>query len=186
MISKTLIVASILLCVACARDPEPFAASRTKSATATVQAVSQSDRHLVIKTADGGRLLVEAPSEVTNFDQIQQGDEVILTYHEGLVAKVARAGQEPQDTRTTTDQGRTPPGEVPTKAMAKTIATTVQIEAVDPSADTVTFTRPDGITRTLTVDNPDAMRFAESLKPGAQVQITYREAAAVSIQPARR
>lgn len=186
MIRKTLIVAGLFLCASCTRDPEPFAASRTKSTTATVQAVSQTDRHLVIKTTDGERLLVEAPSDVTNFDQVQQGDEVILTYHEGLVAKVASAGQEPQDTRATAAQGRTQPGEAPTKAMGKTIATTVQIEAVDPSLDTVTFTRPDGITRTLTVGNPDAMRFAESLTPGAQVQITYREAAAVSIQPARR
>lgn len=186
MIRKTLIVAGTFLYAACTRDPEPFSASRTKSATATVQAVSQSDRHLVIKTTDGTRLLIEAPSDVTNFDQVQQGDEVILTYHEGIVADVARPGQEPQDTRMTTAQGRTQPGEVPTKAMGKTIATTVQIESVDPSSDTVTFRRPDGIARTLTVNNPDAMRFAESLTPGSQVQITYREAAAVSIQPARR
>jgi hypothetical protein len=159
---------------------------RTKSATATVQAVSRSDRRLVVKTADGQRLLVEAPSTVTNFDQIQQGDEVILTYHEGLVAEVARAGQEPQHAQKTTSEGRTPADERPAKARATTIATTVRIDAVDRFSDTVTFTRPDGITRTLTVQNPDAMRFAESLRPGTQVQITYREAAAVTIQPARR
>ncbi len=119
-----------------------------------------------------------------NFDQIQQGDEIILTYHEGLVANVVSEGQ--QGDGTTMVGGRTPAGQVPGGAIGKTIATTVQIDGVDPDSDTVTFTRPDGIQRTLTVENPEAMRFAESLTPGDRVQLTYREAAAVSVQPARR
>ena len=186
MIRIAPLIAACALAAACSKGPEPFAASKTKSATATVQAVSQSDRHLVVQMNDGRRLMVEAPADVTNFDQIHPGDLVILTYHEGLIADVVRRGQKPQDTRTTSAQGRTAPGEVPTRAMGKTMVTTVRVDAVDPEADTVTFTSSDGMTRTLAVQNPEAMRFAESLTPGDQVQVTYREAAAVSIQPARR
>ncbi|MBX5463223.1 MAG: hypothetical protein IRZ28_19300 [Steroidobacteraceae bacterium] len=186
MIRKTFVVVACFCLWACNRSPEPFAASRAKFTTATVQAVSQTDRHLVINTTDGRRLLIEAPGDVTQFDRIHPGDKVILTYHEGIVADVAGTGQAPQDAEKTVAKGRTPRGEPPTRAMGKTIVTTVRIDAVNPSSDTVTFTRPDGITRTMTVTNPDAMRFAERLRPGTQVQVTYREAAAVSIRPTRR
>jgi hypothetical protein len=186
MIRIALLVAASFLAAACSRSPEPFAASRTKAVTATVQAVSQSDRHLVLQTTDGRRLLIAAPSDVRNFDQIHQGDQVTLTYHEGFIADVVRGRQEAQGRQTTMAQGRTPQGEVPAGAIGKTIETTVRIDAVNEAADTVTFTRPDGISRTLTVENPDAMRFVERLSPGDQVEISYREAAAVSIQPKAR
>jgi hypothetical protein len=37
----------------------------------------------------------------------------------------------------------------------------------------------------MSVEHPDAQRFIGQLKPGDEVQLTYREATAVSIQPAR-
>jgi hypothetical protein len=186
MIRIALIVGACVLSTACNKGPEPFATSRTKSVTATIQAVSQSDRHLVIQTTDGQRLVIAAPNDVRNFDQIHQGDQVILTYHEGFIADVVSGRREAQVPQTTTAQGRTPKGEVPAGAIGKTIETTVRIDSVNAAADTVTFTRPDGVSRTLTVENPDAMKFVERLNPGDQVDISYREAAAVSIQPARR
>jgi hypothetical protein len=157
--------------------------------SATVEAVSQSDRHLVVLTNDGLHVVIEAPNDVRNFDQIHQGDHILVTYHEGLVAEVKRAGsrsgEEPQR-NVTTASGRSPAGEPPTKAMGHAIETTVRVEDVDPATGTVTFTRPDGVTRTLSVENQDALRFIKQLKPQDEVQVTYREASAVSIQPQRR
>lgn len=63
------------------------------------------------------------------------------------------------------------------------VSTTVRIEAVDTSRHTVTFTRPDGETRNLAVVRPDAERFIETLEPGDEVEVTYREAVALSIEP---
>lgn len=186
MSRNTLLVLACFCLWACNRQPEPFAASRAQSITATVQAVTQTDRHLVIKTTDGRRLVIEAPGDVTNFDRIRPGDEVTVTYHEGIVADVAGSAQAARNVEKTLTKGRTPRGEPPTKAMGKAIVTTVRVDAVDPASDTLTFTRPDGITRTMTVTDPDAMRFAERLRPGTEVQVTYREAAAVSIRPANR
>ncbi len=64
MIRIAFVVAASFAVVACSKSPEPFHTSRTKSATATVQAVSQTDRHLVVKTTDGQRLVIEAPADV--------------------------------------------------------------------------------------------------------------------------
>jgi hypothetical protein len=59
---------------------------------------------------------------------------------------------------------------------------TVKIDAVDPSFNTVTFTRADGITRVVGVDDPEAQRFVRTLKPGDSVEISYSEAVAVGVE----
>ena len=186
MIRATIIAMACLSLLGCAKQPHSFSTSQATSATGTVQSVSQSDRHLVVLTTDGRRLLVEAPADVANFDRIHEGDQILLTYHQGLVAEVRPAGAEAQDPTRTSSSVRTPPGESPTKAVGHTTFATVQIQAVDPASNTVTFTRPDGVTRTLAVETPKGQQFIRRLRPGDQVDVTYHEAAAVSIQPARR
>jgi hypothetical protein len=187
IVRYAVIIGACLSLWACSREPGPFHTARTKSMTATVQAVSQSDRHLVVLTTDGNRVMVEAPNDVTNFDTIHPGDQILLTYKEGLVAAVKRAGSaEIPEPDVNVNAGRTPAGEAPTKAIGRSIETTVRVDGVDPAAGTVTFTRSDGVTRTLSVEDEDALRFIRQLKPQDKVQVTYREAAAVSIQPQRR
>lgn len=186
MIRYGLVIGACLSLLACSREPDPFHSSRTKSVTGTVQAVSQTDRDLVVLTSDGNRVVIEAPGNLSNFDRVHPGDQILVTYHEGLVAAVNRArsrrNQNPEQ-NVTTASGRTPAGEAPTKAVGHAIETNVRIVNTDPAAGTVTFTRPDGITRTLSVENKDALRFIKQLRPADEVQVTYREAAAVSIQP---
>jgi hypothetical protein len=50
-----------------------------------------------------------------------------------------------------TSTARAPPGERPARAVARTSTTTVKIEAVDATRNTVTFRRQDGLVRTLAV-----------------------------------
>ena len=38
----------------------------------------------------------------------------------------------------------------------------------------------------MAVVRPDARQFVEKLKPGDEVQVTYREAVALSIEPKKR
>jgi hypothetical protein len=170
---------------ACAQQAKPFEVSRQKTATATIQAVSQTDRHLVILTTEGERLMLEAGADVTNFDQIHPGDRIRVTYHEGIIAEVKPKGTGVEGVPATAAKARTAPGEVPAKGVATSIAATVKVQSIDTSFDTVTFTRPDGIVRTLAVETPEGKAFIDTLKPGDEVQITYREASAVSIEPAR-
>jgi hypothetical protein len=49
----------------------------------------------------------------------------------------------------------------------------------------VTFTGPDGYARVLPVKDPAAKKFVATLKEGDQVDLTYTEALAVSVEPAR-
>jgi hypothetical protein len=170
---------------ALAQQPQPFKSSKLKQASTTIQAISQSDRHLVLLGEDGQRLLVEAGPAVKNFDQVRPGDHVVVSYYEGLVAEVMPKGAVAQGTQGAAAKARTPAGDMPAGAVGSTVATTVQVESVDPSDHTITFKPSDGVSRTLTVVEPDARRFVGQLKAGDEVQIRYTEATAVSIEPAR-
>jgi hypothetical protein len=61
----------------------------------------------------------------------------------------------------------------------------VIIEAVDRGTHEVTFTGPAGMTRTVEVKDPKAQQFIGTLKKGDEVEITYTEALAVSVDPGR-
>jgi hypothetical protein len=64
------------------------------------------------------------------------------------------------------------------------ISTTVVVDSVDTSFDTITFRRPDGIMRTAAIDGAKAREFVHGLKRGDEVQITYSEAVALDVRPA--
>ena len=184
---RQLLLGALVLASWCAvaAEPEPFVSSKTKQASTTIQAISQSDRHLVLLGEDGQRLVVEAGPAIKNFDQVRPGDHVVVTYYDGLIAEVKPKGAGTQGVQGATTTAQTPAGEMPAGAVGHAIATTVRVEAVDPASSTVTFKRPDGVTRKLAAEEPDAKRFIGKLMSGDEVQITYREATAVSIEPAR-
>lgn len=184
MFRNALVVACVCLPgLVVAQEPDPFVSTSVKEATGTIQAISQSDRHVVLQGTGGTRLLVEAGEDVSNFDQVKAGDRVVVSYHEGVIAEVKPPGEGAQGA--VAAKGRTPDGDMPGAAVGGAIATTVTIKSVDKSDNTVTFERPDGIVRTMEISDPKAKQFIHELKSGDEVQITYKEATAVSIQPAR-
>jgi hypothetical protein len=67
-----------------------------------------------------------------------------------------------------------------------TISTTVQIESVDTSFETVTFKRPDGFVRTIAPASPEGKKFIKTLKKGDMVDVSYTEALGISVEPAAK
>lgn len=163
--------------------PAPFSTAKLKTATTTIQAVSQSDRHVVLLGEGGEHFMLEAGPEVRNFDKVRPGDRVVVSYMQGVVAEVKPRGEASSGAISATTHPQ--PGERPSAATVTTVAATAKVESVDTDDHTITFKPSDGISRTLPVESSDARRFISELKPGDEVQVTYREAKAVSIEPAR-
>jgi hypothetical protein len=181
---KALIIAfACFPALALAQKPDPVVSHKTKQATGTIQAVSQSDRHVVVQMEGGSPIVLEAGDAVRNFDQVRPGDRVVVSYQEGWIAEVKPPGEGKHDVATAS--ARAPEGERPGAVAGKTITTTVKVRSVDPSLNAVTFERPDGVVRKLSVADPKAQEFIRKLNPGDEVQVTYAEATAVSIQPAK-
>jgi len=185
-IGSSLVALCVATTVGYAGDKKPFSAKDSVEVKATVEEVHPEDRSIVLKGETGERAVVVAGPDVRNFDQIKAGDQVSLVYHVGIAAEVKPRGTPTSDPVPSTYEKRAAPGEKPGGSVGRNVATTVQIESVDTSFNTVTFKKADGITRTVAVDDPDARKFIRTLKPGDPVEITYSEAVAVSVQPVRR
>jgi hypothetical protein len=180
----TIVSLSAMTC-AMAADKKPFERTETAEVTASVESVDPATRGIVLDGGKGVRVAMVAGPEVRNLEQIKPGDRVIAVYHQALAAQVKPRGTATAPPTATDRVERAKPGEKPSGALGLSVATTVQIESVDKSFNTVSFKRSDGIVRTVAVEDPDAQRFIHTLKPGDPVEIVYTEALAVSVVPAK-
>jgi hypothetical protein len=166
-----------------AGEKPPLERSETLNLAATVKSIDKAQRTLTLKGDEGAEMVVVAGPEVRNFDRVKQGDRIRLTYTIGVAAQVKPKGTPLSAPVAGSAEKRSRPDENPSVSMAHSILTTVKIDSVDTSFNTVTFKRADGITRTVGVDNPDGQKFIRTLKPGDSVEISYTEAAALSLEP---
>ena len=166
-------------------QPAPVKTEKVQTISATVERIDAKQRLVELKKGDEVRT-IQVPAEVRNFDKIKVGDEVAVTYYEGLAAEFKKKGTgTPIGTiDATTGTARMPEGSGrPGAAVGNKVKTTVVIEAVDNTTHSVTFTGPSGMTRTVDVVDPKAQKFISELKKGDEVELTYVEALAVTVEP---
>jgi hypothetical protein len=180
--SICLAITGMIVTLGCAAK-EPFVKEDVIEASAKIEAIDAPNRLLSIR-GPGGPATILAGPEVRNFDQIRVGDEVKMTYTAAVGAAITKSKATPT---TTYDAAAVaaPIGAKPAGAVGATVSTTVQIESVDTSFDAVTFKRPDGFSRTIAVSSPEAKKFIRTLKKGDMVDVTYTEALAISVVPAK-
>jgi hypothetical protein len=181
--SICLAVVGIMTTFGCAAAKEPFQRQETLEATAKIEAIDPVNRLLAL-SGPSGRATILAGPEVKNFDQIHVGDEVKITYTAAVAAAITKSKEKPTTTLDTASY-TAPKGSKPAAAVGATVSTTVQIESVDTSFETVTFKRPDGFVRTIAPASPEGKKFIKTLKKGDMVDVTYTEALAISVSPAK-
>jgi hypothetical protein len=168
-----------------AAQPAPVAVEKAQTISATVESIDQKQRLVELRKGDEVRT-IQVPAEVRNFDKIKVGDEVAVTYYEGLAAEFKKQGESKTVgvIDSTSGTARMPEGASrPGAAVANRVKTTVVIDSVDKATHSVTFTGPAGMTRTVDVVDPDAQKFIAALKKGDHVELTYVEALAVTLEP---
>ena len=103
---------------------------------------------------------------------------------DGLRAEVRRADDErdvrrAETARLTAERDADRPGGELTRVRSGRVT----ITAVNAQTGTVSFSGPGGMLRTVTPKNPEVLAFTRSLRVGQQVDMTYEEALAISIEP---
>ncbi len=68
--------------------------------------------------------------------------------------------------------------------MSTQTRTVVRIKDVDKKNNIVSFYGQDGLVRALPVQTPQGQEFIKKLKPGDEVEVTFTEALALSVEPA--
>lgn len=151
---------------------------------ATVEFVDLATRMVGIVGPDGSGLVLQAGEQVRNLDQVGTGDRVTVEYYEGLAAAINPSASR-NEVKVTEALVRSAAGERPAGAAGDAITATVLIEYVDTLRHVVRFKGPLGKTRVVKVMKPEFRTLLKNLKPGDQVELTYFEALAVSVQPAK-
>ncbi|HEY8507600.1 MAG TPA: hypothetical protein VIL32_04525 [Steroidobacteraceae bacterium] len=179
-------IPAIALLAACAhKPPEPVVVDSLVSSTATVEEIHTPSRMVLLRTEDGDRTAVKVGPNVRNFDEVQVGDRVTVSYYTGIAAEVKKPGTPTRDDSQERKAAvRDEPGMRPAGAVADSVQATVKIESVDKANNRVKFRRQDGLIRTLDVQTPEGRKFLQGLRPGDEVEVTYTEALAIDVRPA--
>lgn len=167
-----------------ASEPGKAALVQTVKISAQVIGIEKATRTVTLKGPEGNVVDIVAGDEVKNFDQIKLGDLVVVRYVEALTLELRKtctsvgAG----DVAVREDAVRAKPGDRPAVAGTRQVTALVDVIDVDPKASTIKVKGPRGNVVTLNVQNPDQFKV---VKKGDQIEATYTEAVALSVEPAQ-
>jgi hypothetical protein len=170
----------------CVTKPaEPVEVENMETISATVTAVDAKKRLVSLAGPEGRTATIHVPADVRNLDQVKVGDKLVVRYYESMGAALAPKGTIPLNAVQDVGAARAAPGDKPGAVIGTATTTTVTIQSVDKKNHSVTFSGPDGLVRNVPVKDPKAQAFVATLKKGDQVDLTYTEALAVSVEAAK-
>jgi ribosomal protein L6P/L9E len=169
--------------IAVASEPGKAAVLRAVKISAHVIGIEKETRTVTLKGPKGNVVDVVAGDEVKNFDQIKLGDLVVVRYAEALTLELRKTGSGTGAATVHEEVERAKPGDRPAVAGARQVSALAEVVDVDPKASTISVKGPKGNVVTLNVRNPDQFKV---VKKGDQIEVTYTEAIALSVEPAQK
>jgi hypothetical protein len=154
----------------------------TVEVSAQVVAIDRKTRTVALKGPEGNVVDVVAGDEVRNFKQIRIGDMVVARYVRALSLELKKAKGGSRGITETDAAARAMPGDRPAGGVARQVTAIADVVAVDPKKMTITLKGPRGNVVDLHVRNPDHFKV---VKKGDEVEVTYTEALALSVEQAR-
>ena len=164
-----------------ASEPGKAVLARKVEISAQVMGIDKGTRTLTLKGPKGNVVDLVASDDVKNFDQIKLGDFVVARYAEALTLELKKTKSAGGGLEMREEAAKAKPGERPAVAGARQVTALASVTAVDPKKSTITLKGPRGNEVTLNVQNPDQFKV---VKKGDQVEVTYTEALALSVEPA--
>jgi hypothetical protein len=161
----------------------PAVVTKTKTITATVQAVYPDKRSVTLVGPDGQARAIFVGPDV-HLERVHAGDKVIVTYVQGMAAQMAKGSQKVSDPAAADFAYKNPAGGNPGGGAGSSVTVTVKILGVDPGTHTVKFQESDGSQHVIEVKSPQMQDFIKTLKPGDNVNVTYTESVAINVTPA--
>ncbi len=168
---------------------EPFVVEDVKTVSVTVESVDVNNRSMFVRDRDGRSVIINVPREVRDLTQVKAGDRLLMHYVESvalvITPKRARGNPskiDPGETDRRTNLLRAAPEVKSAVVSSYQKVTSAVIQSVDKGTHSIAFKDENGFSRNMTVKNPEVQEIVDTLKEGDQVQMTYTEATAVSIE----
>jgi len=165
-----------------ASAPGTATAAVAVKVTAIVQSVDKANRLVTLKGPEGNVFAIQAGPEVKNFDQIKAGDEVAARYIEALTLTLKKGSGAVREKVEAEDAAVAKPGQRPGVAVGRKVTVMADVIAVDAKKQTIRLKGPQ---RTVDLPIKDPKQFA-MVKVGDQVEATFVEAVALSVEPTRK
>ena len=155
--------------------------------TATVTGVDIEKRQVTIEGPEGNSTVIHVTDQVKNLPQVKIGDSVEIIYYRSAVVDLdTKKDNVELGTEVAAARASAPAGNKPAGAIGTEVKRTAEILFVDPIQKFIRFVSPDTGIRTVTLEHrPDLQHYLKELKKGDIVQVTYTEALAVSVEPAK-
>ncbi len=147
--------------------------------TASVVGIDKKDRTLTLRGPQGNVVTVEVTDDVRNFDQIEVGDNVKVTYYEAVAVYIGEHGTQPKANAGGV-VARAPKGAKPGAYAVGAVDVSATVQAINKAKRTVTLKGPDGHEETVSVD-PSIKEF-DNLRVGDTIHVRYTEAIAISVE----
>ena len=178
---KSSLVAAVLAALA-ACGPTGFAETKTTLERAlNVREIDRENRTFSA-TGGGDRVTVRANDGIANFDRIEVGDRVNVTFTRRTAVAMALPDDTGETAVISADARRTP-GQRPGAVSGQALSAVATFVAYDPRSNDVTLRTRDG--RLLIANVPvELRRFAAARQPGERIVVELVEAVAIAIEPA--
>ena len=154
----------------------------TVTASAIVKGIDTANRTLILELPGDDVVEVVADERVRNFDQISLNDKVVVEYTQSLSLNLQKVRSNDTGISVGTAAAGAEPGVKPAAREGRIVQALADVVAVTPSQSTITLKGPQGRVFELLVSNPDHFKVVNA---GDQVLVTYTEAVAVSVEPAK-
>ena len=161
--------------------PGAGAVAQTVKVTATITTIDRAKREVTVKGPQGREVVLFAGPEVKNFAQMKVGDQVTAEYVEALTLELKKGGGKTVGMTGKEGAKGAKAGERPAGAAGRQVTVIADVVGVDSATQTVTLRGPK---RTVDLKVRDPEQFKLMAK-GDQVEATYTEAMALSVQPAK-
>ncbi len=164
---------------------KPLSVKKEKvvSATATVEAIDLQKRVVTLKGPKGNVFDVTVSEQARNLPQVKVGDEVNVKYYESLALRLVKPGEGVAGVQETETLERAKKGEKPGGMAGRQVTLTATITAIDQKKQEVTLKGPEGKTVTVKAEHPENLK---KVKVGDEIEITYTEALAISVEKAKK
>jgi hypothetical protein len=153
----------------------------SESIVGTIRSIDTENRRFVLRI-DGQVLTMRAGEGVINFDQLEVGDRVRVTYFESTAVSLGSPG----DLATPVGGALTvlpPEGARPGMLNVGTVTSTAEFLSYDRRNHVALLRFASGDAETVNVP-PEMRAFAEARQPGDTIVITYDVASAITVEPA--
>jgi hypothetical protein len=147
--------------------------------TATVEAVNHEERVVTLKGPEGNTFTFVVDERVKNLPQVEVGDKVKISYYQAIAIDLKKGGEGFRKEVVREDEASAQPGEKPAGVGVKEVTIVANILAINPDKPSVTLKGPRGNVVEARVKHPEKLK---DVVVGDQVQITYTQAVAISVE----